>query len=268
MNQQQRRQLNSQIKKIQTFAHKMDRNLMLEGYSKSRRDRMVLESTFDLLASLENAKGKGTNQVNEDFSILDILGTIARATTTGDGDEGVLGGLFRIGKEKVASYVIEKFGVDPDSFFGRLFANTFSEMSFSDLTSVFKPGGCKKIVTKLAKGLEQTGTEGLEDALAKALGLDVDSALATTFKRGIADYLSNTKFLTALATGLGNAVCDLDPSEFTGALSGTVKQAAKNPDVKDELKDAASDVPGLMSSIGKFLGGGGQSGGGGSTANY
>jgi hypothetical protein len=254
MNQQQRRQLNSQIKKIQTFAHKMNRNLMSEGYSKSRRDRMVLESTFDLLASLENEKRK--NHVNEDFSILDTLGTIARAAITGGKDEDVFGGLFRIGKEKVASYVIEKFGVDPNSFIGRLFANTFSEISFSDLTSVFKPGGCKMIITRLTKGLEQTGLEGLEDALAEALGLDTDSALATTFKRGIADYISNTQFLTALATGIGNAICDLDPAEFTNALSGTVKQATKNPDVKGKLQSVAAAKPNMTNQINKLLGGG------------
>ena len=141
----------NEVNQLHSYTLKMDKMLALEEYSQAQRNRMVLQSLFEVLAEKEKQEKK----LNED--VMDVIGTLAK---------GAIGGsVAKVGKETMARWILEKFGVDLKSFLGKLLVNAISEIEFSDLTGIFEEGGCEKLVSHLTTSLERTGLDELADAI-------------------------------------------------------------------------------------------------------
>lgn len=231
------RQLINEVNQLQAFTLKFDKKLKVEGIPEQKRNRMVLQSLFEVLSTIETKE----KRLNED--VMDVIGDLAK---------GAIGGsVAKLGKETLARWVLEKFDVDLKSFLGKLLVNAISEIEFSDLTGIFEEGGCEKLVSHLTTALERTGLDELADAILEAMGVeDTESGMGGFLKRRVVQMITSTDFAKNLADGIAAAICQADPSKLTQTMT---KNISKIPDAKEELSKAGE---------------GGESGGGGSSEGY
>ena len=179
-----------------------------------------------------NSKGYNTEIINEQF--FDIL----KGFFTGTGLDSIMGTF----KEYAAKWLINKFGLDADSWIGSVVTTAFGNLPLGDIPKLTQ---CDYVVPFLAKTLG-------ESAVKKFMSeKGVDNAFTSVVRNAIVEVLEDTAFGQSIEKGLEKIICPSlgDLSKKMGKVTNNLKNKAL--DDKDVLGGSAPSIPGggLMQAI-------------------
>jgi len=152
-------------------------------------------------------------------------------------------GLIDMFKAKLIRKAQVGLGFEPDSFLGRVVANTIEAIKLSDLPSYFGPAKCESFAEMVLQGISETMVEIPGDRVAVAMGFNPQSAIWMTFRESITNsILSEDGIGGQLKAKIKEFVCNLS---FQDVMSGFRGGAEK----------AGAGIKSALGGVGDMLGG-------------
>lgn len=167
---------------------------------RKKRDLERFFNDFLFETAYLNSKGYNQKVINEQF--FDIL----KGFFSGTG----LDAIFQHFKEYAATWILEKFGVDSNSWIGAIITTGLGNLPLGDIG---KLTDCNYLVPFLAKTI---GESAVKKFIASK---GVDNALTSIVRNALVEMLEDTSFGQALEHGLEKLICPL-----LGDLSGKMSK--------------------------------------------
>lgn len=178
-------------------------------------------------------EGHSREVINE--GIISMLAGILKSAPSG---------LIDMFKAKLIRKAQVGLGFEPDSFLGRVVANTIEAIKLSDLPSYFGPKKCDSFAEMVLQGISETMVEMPGDRVAVAMGFNPQSAIWMTFRESITNsILSEDGIGGQLKAKIKDFVCNLS---FQDVMSGFRGGAEK----------AGEGIQSALGGLGGMLGGG------------
>lgn len=204
----------------------------------------IVNNRFKFIAEGKNFKSKKEQQkfVNEmiqEITYLNSQGFDKQAINEGFWD--VLSGLFPKGmdsifdtfKERGVAWLMEKLGLNPDSWLGSVVVTGLGDIDIADVPKLFSD--CNFATKALSKAIAEGTVRQLQQKYTS------DSAIADVLRNTVVEVLSETELGQKLESSIGSLICPLISN-----LSGKLKDAAGQ--ITDKAVGAAEDT-GIMKSL-------------------
>lgn len=116
-------------------------------------------------------------------------------------------------QQAAAEWIVEKLGLEPDSFFSRAIVNAIENIDLSDLSAVLSGdrGACVTLVQRL---LESVAEALIEKFLEETLGLDIEGPIASPIREALMNALVRDNSITS---SIADAICGISFGDVVDA---------------------------------------------------
>jgi hypothetical protein len=149
-------------------------------------------------------------------------------------------------KQAGIAFIVDKIGVNIDSFIGSVIVNTIENISYKEFMDFLSGEGsrCDIVLENIASGiLEALGEQIMESFT--GTGQSETGMIVGTFQEIINNFISQNSYSTMIKDGLRGAICGMSISDIIGFGAGSTNSATDKFDLTKPME--------AMNQIGSFF---------------
>ena len=213
-----------------TLTRTQTRNLILNEIKKERiRRKKYINACNHILKEnktlIKNNRYFTQQEINE--GIFDtLMGT--GGALLGNLLPGLLGDV----KQKIATQLLRKLGLNPKAPFGRIVINVFEEIEYTKVVEYFSDWktGCPKFIEYVLKALSDSLMEYMLEKFLGAPSAASQSGIAGTVRETFTTTI-NDKIIPSIAKPIESFICGLDMGQIIEKIKGVASGEVKVDDI-------------------------------------